>query len=88
MRARHKAEVVDKAVARFQGKVSDRNAAIGQDVRVALIAHCPTGLGEQAIDIFPGFVFGGGHLVLFKTCADFACANLVQDLSWRKLQAV
>ena len=54
-------QVVGKTVTRFQGKVSDRNAPIRQDVRVALIAHCPARLGEQPVDVFSGFIFGGRH---------------------------
>ena len=54
-------KIVGKTVARFQGKVSDRNAPIRQDVRVALIAHRPARLGEQAVDVFSGFIFGGRH---------------------------
>ena len=59
-------QIVRKAVAGFQSKVPDRHTAIRQDVNVALITHCPAGLGEQAIDIFPGFVFGGGHLLIVQ----------------------
>ena len=54
-------KVVGKAVARFQGKVSDRNAPVRQDVRLALIAHGPTCLREQVVDVFSGFIFGGRH---------------------------
>ena len=57
-------KVVGKAVARFQGEVADRNAPIRQYVRVALIAHDPAGLGEQAVDVFSGFIFRGGHFGL------------------------
>ncbi len=54
-------KIVGKTVALFQSKVPDCDSPMGQDVCVALIVHCPAGLGEEAVDVFSGLVFGGGH---------------------------
>ena len=57
----HIKKIVGKAVAWFQGEVSDRNAAVSQDVRFALIAYRPACLGEQPVDVFSGLIFGTRH---------------------------
>ena len=56
-------------MARFQSKVSDGDAPIGQDIGLVLIAYRPTSFSEQPVDVFSGFSFGGGHFglaILFR----------------------
>ncbi len=50
----------------FQCEVSGRKPSIGENVRVLLIAHRPTGLGEQMLDVFSGFILGGGHIAIVE----------------------
>ena len=53
-------------MARFQRKVSDRDSAISENIRIALITHRPTGLSEKPVDVFSGFIFRGGHFEYYS----------------------
>ena len=59
----HIENIVGKTVTRFHSKVSDCETPMRQDVR-DFLQQSPSRLGDQAVDVFPGFIFWGGHFGL------------------------